>query len=262
MAVVGSTSRVLAIIKALSVDADEGLTAQTVIERSGVPASTVYRLLAELEENGLVYRTVDRRLRANFTFERRLSFEYISPARLTAACAAICNTLQTASEIIVLQGQSLVWHEVHQHPAQAIRLRAHAGFVRGTYELDSISRMALAHCSMQLIEKYWDTTAFFEVGVARSRVSWDSARALLEAVDQKGMQFDLQGNAKGVRRFCVALRDGQRIACLLTVAEAATPLRDETAHIERIGEVLTGQRDAIEWAGPAAPIELQEVGAA
>ena len=31
MAVVGSTSRVLAIIKALSVDADEGLTTQAVI---------------------------------------------------------------------------------------------------------------------------------------------------------------------------------------------------------------------------------------
>lgn len=262
MAVVGSTSRVLAIIRALSVDADEGLTAQAVIERSGVPASTVYRLLAELEENGLVYRTIDRRIHANFTFERRLSFEHISPARLTSACAMVSDALQTASEIIVLQGQNLAWHEVRQHPAQAIRLRAHAGFVRATFELDSITRMALAHCSIQLIEKYWDTTAFYEVGVAGSRVDWNSVRSVLEAVDRDGMQFDLQGNAKGIRRFCVAVRDGQRIACLLTVAEAATPLRDEASHIERIRHVLTEQRDAIELAGPAAPVELREVGAA
>ncbi len=262
MAVAGSTARVLAIMKALSVDADEGLTPQAVIERSGVPASTVYRLLTELEENGLIYRTLDRRVRANFIFARRLSFEHISPARLTSACTWISDTLQSASEIIVLQGQSLVWHEVEQHPAQAIRLRAHAGFVRGTYELDSITRMALAHCAINLIEKYWDQTAFFEPGVAGSRVDWNSVRALLESVDRNGMQFDLEGNAKGVRRFCVAVRDGQRIACLLTVAEAATPLHDEATHIERIRQVLTEQRDAIELAGPTAPVELQEVGAA
>ena len=262
MAVVGSTSRVLAIMKALSVNADEGLTIQAVIERSGVPASTVYRLLAELEENGLVYRTEDRRVRANFTFERRLSFEHISPARLTAACNWISGKLQTASETIVLQGQSLVWHQVQQHPAQAIRLRAHAGFVRATYELDSITRLALAHCPIHLIERYWDRTAFFEPGVAGRRVDWDSARGLLQSVDCNGMQFDLQGNAKGIRRFCVAVRDGQRIACLLTVAEAATPLRDEAAHIDGIRQVLTEQRDIIEAAGPAAPLQSQEVGAA
>ncbi len=262
MAVVGSTARVLAIIKALSTDAEEGLTPQAVIERSGVPASTVYRLLTELEETGLVYRTVDRRVRANFTFERRLSFEQISPARLTAACSAISNRLETASEIIVLQGQNLAWHEVRQHPGQAIRLRAHAGFVRATFELDSITRMALAYCSIHLIEKYWDTTAFYDVGIAGSRLAWDDVRAVLQGVDRDGMQFDLQGNAKGVRRFCVAVRDGQRIACLLTVAEAATPLRDEAAHTGRIRQVLTEQRDAIELAGPAAPVELPEVGAA
>ncbi len=252
----------LAVMKALSVDADEGLTTQAVIERSGLPASTVYRLLTELEENGLVYRTVDRRMRANFTFERRLSFDTISPARLTAACAWISDALQTASEIIVLQGQNLVWHQVQQHPAQAIRLRAHPGFVRGTYELDSITRLALAHCSIHLIERYWDKSAFFEPGVAGSRVDWASVRALLESVGRDGMQFDLQGNAKGIRRFCVAVRDGQRIACLLTVAEAATPLRDEAAHIERIRQVLTEQRDTIESAGPAVPVQQQEVGAA
>ena len=83
-----------------------------------------------------------------------------------------------------------------------------------------------------------------------------------EFVERDGMQFDLQGNAKGIRRFCVAVRDGQRIACLLTVAEAATPLRDEAAHIERIRQVLTEQRDTIELAGPAAPVQPQEVGAA
>jgi DNA-binding IclR family transcriptional regulator len=262
MAVVGSTSRVLAIIKALSVDADEGLTTQAVIERSGVPASTVYRLLAELEENGLVYRTEDRRVRANFSFERRLWCEHISPARLSSACAWLSDTLQTASEIIVFQQPDLVWHEVRQHPSQAIRLRAHTGYVRQTYELDSITRMALAHCPIEFIARHWDKSGFYEVGVAGSRVDWGTVQTLLEGVDHNGMQFDLQGNAKGVRRFCVAVRDGQRIACLLTVAEAATPLRDETSHIERIRQMLTEQRDVIESAGPAAPVQSQEVGAA
>lgn len=262
VATTGSTARVLAIMKALSIDADEGLSTQAVIQRTGLAASTVYRLLAEFEEAGLVYRTSDRRVHANFTFERRLSFETISPARLTSACRQISHTLQAASEIIVLQGQTLVWHEVQQHPDQAIRLRAHAGFVRETHELDSITRMALAYCPMHVIERYWDTTAFFEAGVTRTRLEWGNVRSRLESVDRADMQYDLEGNAKGVRRFCVAVRDGQRIACLLTVAEAATPLRDEAEHIDSIREVLIRQRDAIEAAGPETPVRSEEEGVA
>ena len=122
------------------------MTAQEVVERAGLPASTAYRLLAEFEEAGLLYRTHNRRLHANFTFERRLSLERISPALVTEACAQVSATLRSACEVVLLRGQNLLWHVVHQHPAQAIRLRAHAGFVRATYELDSITRLALAHC--------------------------------------------------------------------------------------------------------------------
>ena len=214
-----------------------------------------YRRLVEFQESCLIYRTPDRLLHANFSLEILLSFQNISPALLTSGSGLFFFKQKTAYEILVLQAQNLIWHEVEQHRNQAIRLRAHAGFVRATYELDSITRMALAYCPMELLEKYWDTTSFFETGVDHARVSWDEVKARLNAVDRDGMQFDLEGNAKGIRRFCVAVRDGQRIACLLTVAEAATPLRDQAAHIERIREVLIEQRDAIEAAGPAMPAD-------
>lgn len=258
----GTTARVLAIVEALSGVDNEGIAAQVLIQRSGLPPSTAYRLLTEFEEAGLIYRTADKRIHANFSFERRLTFDKISPARLTSACAQISEKLHSAAEVIVLQGQNLVWHLVKQHPAQAIRLRAHAGFVRTTYELDSITRLALAYCPMELISRRWDTTAFFEVGVAGSRVTWDDAQKKLADVDRDGMQFDLQGNAKGVRRFCVAVRDGRRILSLLTVAEAATPLRDETGHINSIKKILIEQRDAIEAAGITEPREEVEAGVA
>jgi DNA-binding IclR family transcriptional regulator len=262
MASIGSTARVLAVIEALSSAPDEGIVTQNVIERSGLAPSTVYRLLMELEAAGLVYRTADRRMHANFLFERRLSFRHISPPRIAEACSHLSDCLQSASEVIVLRGQNLWWHFVQQHPAQAIRLRAHTGYARAPYELDSISRLALAYLPIGQIERTWDATAFFDVGVDHAPVSWPQARDKIAAVDRDGMQYDLQGNTKGIRRFCIAVRDGERLGCLLTVAEAATPLRDITRHVERMRLVLTQQRDAIEQAGATAANENGEAGAA
>lgn len=246
MASSGITSRIVSIMEAFSFRADEGLTTQEIIQRSGLPASTVYRLIAEFEELGLLYKTADKRLHPNFRFERLLSFDTLSPERLTTACARISDTLEAASEIIVLQGHNLFWHVVRQHPMQAIRLRAHAGYVRETRELDSITRVALAHVPLAFIEKHWDTTAFHNVGVDHTPLTFDKVRERLAAVAPDGVEYDLEGNAKGVRRFAVAVRDGQRIACLLTVAEAATPMRDEAAHVERIRALLLAQRDWVE----------------
>lgn len=263
MASIGSTARVLAVMDALSVAAEAGTSAQAVIDHSGLPASTVYRLLLELEEAGLIYRTEDRRLHANFLFERRLSFKSISPPRIAEACARLSNVLQSASEVIALRGHNLWWHIVQQHPAQAIRLRAHMGYARPPYELDSISRLALAHVPIEQIEKTWDRTAFFDVGVQHGPVSWPEVRDRIAAVDRDKMQYDLQGNAKGVRRFCIAVRDGERLGCLLTVAEAATPVRDIAQHVERIRRLLTQQRDAIEQEEEtAAPTNGRETGTA
>lgn len=258
MASIGITHRVLAIIESFSATADDGLTAHAVIQRSGLPASTVYRLLTELEDLGLVYRTADKRLHPNFRFERLLSMGTLAPERLTTACARISDTLNSAAEVIVLQGQNLFWHLVRQHPMQAIRPRAHKGYVRETRELDSITRLALAHCPVDFVEQHWDTTAFYDVGVAHEPVAWDRVREILAGVDRGGMQFDLEGNAKGVRRFCVAVRDGARIACLLTVAEAATPLRETPAHIARIRELLLAERDWIEDAAGSANASGQD----
>ena len=262
MASIGSTARVLAVMEALASASDDGVVAQTVIEKSGLPGSTVYRLLAELEEAGLIHRTPDRRMHPNFTFERRLSFRHISAARIVSACRHLSDAVFAASEVITFSGHNLWWHLVQQHETQAIRLRAHPGYAREPYELDSISRLALSFRSLAQIEKIWDTTAFFSVGVQRARLSWPQVRNTIESVDRDGMQFDLQGNAKGVRRFCIALRDGDRFGCLLTVAEAAIPLRDTTEHVERMRALLTEQRDAIEAAGPAVPGEMGEAGAA
>ena len=264
MASTGITARVLAIIDAFSPDTGEGFSTHAIIQRSGLPASTVYRMLSEFEDLGLVYRTADKRLHPNFSFERRLSFEKIAPENIDTACQRISDRLQSAAEIIALRGANLVWHVVKQHPDQAIRLRAHSGFARATYELDSITRLALAHCPVAFIEKHWDITAFFDVGVARKSVAWSNVRTMLEAVDRDDMQFDLEGNAKGIRRFCVAVQDGSRIACLLTVAEAATPIRDMSAHIERIREILFEQRDWIKKTGKSVSVQGREfeVGAA
>lgn len=76
---------------------------------------------------------------------------------------------------------------------------------------------------------------------------------MIASIDPDDMQHDMMGNAKGIRRFCVALRDAEgRMACLLTVAEAAIPVRDEAAHSAAIRQILMEQRARIESAAPRA----------
>lgn len=234
-------------MEALSGPEADGITAQKVVDRSGLPASTGYRILAELQELGLVHRTPDRRLMANFSFQRRLHHPGLDPELLAEACAKLSDRLTAAAEVVVLSGHNMLWHIVQQHPEQAIRLRAFPGFLRGAYELDSISRLALAHSPMEVLEKTWDTGAFYTTGVDRRPLEWGEAREMIAAVDRDDLQHDMRGNAKGIRRYCVAIHsaDGGMI-CLLTVAEAATPVRDETRHVTTIRGHLMTQRDKIE----------------
>ncbi|RYH11375.1 helix-turn-helix domain-containing protein [Tropicimonas sp. IMCC6043] len=247
----GSTKRVIAILEAMRVtgasESDGGMTAQEVIERSGLPASTGYRILTELQDMGLVHRTAHRKLLANFVFERRLSGTVLDPEQLALACSRLSDRLRSAAEAVVLSGQNILWHIVEQHPEQAIRLRAYPGFTRTAHELDSISRLALAHVPLSVLERSWDMHAFYTTGIDRRPLDPEGAREMLASVDPREMQFDMMGNSKGVRRFCVAIHDTQGgLACLLTVAEAATPVRDEAAHIEEIRALLEEQKRCIE----------------
>ncbi|WP_323767540.1 helix-turn-helix domain-containing protein [Marinovum sp.] len=242
----GTSSRVIAILDALSTP-EGGLTAQEVVERAGLPASTGYRILTELQELGLVHRGAERRLIANFSFQRRLHCPGLEPEVLAQACAKLSADMTVAAEVVVLSGHNMLWHIVEQHPEQAIRLRAFPGFMRAAYELDSISRLALAHRSVEALEKSFDTGAFYTAGVDRRSLDWAEARAMIAAVDRHDMQHDMMGNAKGIRRYCVAIHDaGGEMICLLTVAEAATPLRDEAAHVANVRAQLMARKSAIE----------------
>lgn len=244
----GASSRVIAILDALS-GPDGGLTAQEVVERAGLPASTGYRILTELQDLGLVHRAAERRLIANFSFHRRLHCPGLEPEVLARACAKLSSDMTVAAEVVVLSGHNMLWHIVEQHPDQAIRLRAFPGFMRGAYELDSISRLALAHRPLETLEKSWDTGGFYTAGVDRRPLDWAEAREMIAAVDPQDMQYDMMGNAKGVRRYCVAIHgpDGGMI-CLLTVAEAATPVRDEAQHVANVRAHLMARKTTIESA--------------
>jgi DNA-binding IclR family transcriptional regulator len=240
-------NRTLILLEHLSAAKRSGVTAAQLIEQTGLASSTVYRLVQELEALGYLRKADDRRLYPKFSFEQGMSFGGIDVGHLTAACQDICAALGVASEFITLRRETLFWHVAESHPMQSIRLRAGIGFVRGTYELDCITRMALAHLPAAEVEASWDIAGFYEVGVSGRKVPWSEARAQIEAVDTAGIQFDLMGNAKGVRRFCVAIHsdDGEFVG-LLTAAEAATPLRDVEAHAAGVREVLLAAKTSVE----------------
>lgn len=248
--------RILKLAEFLSDAPKNGWSKAEVAERSGLPPSSVYRILTEMELAGYIYKTSKGGLLPNFSFERRIGIGNIAPERLRAACAQISAQLQCASEIILRREHNLLWHLTDEHPNQAIKLRAHPGYVRATYELDSMSRLVLSHCGRAEIEKTWDLAAFYEVGVLGERMDWKSASEKIFSTDKNAMQYDMLGNSKGVRRFCVAVHDAEGdFVCLLTSAEAAVPLRDEEAHVERIRNTLMNARQSLE----AAAAEESEV---
>ncbi len=242
----GSVDRVLQIIETLAASAERGVTPAEICDRCKLASSTVYRILGDLELAGYAYKSSSKQYFPNFTFERQIALDFASPEIIRQTCVSVCTSLQTASEIVLRRGQNLLWHHKEEHPLQPIRLRAHAGFIRSTYELDSISRLALSHLPPETIEVRWDLSAFFETGVAGEKVDWATARARIDGVDPRGMEYDMQGNAKGIRRFCVAVAapSGELIS-LLTVAEAATPVRNVDAHIEHVRHVLMNARERI-----------------
>ncbi len=240
-------NRTLILLEHLSAAKRSGVTVAQLIEQTGLASSTVYRLVQELEALGYLRKSDGRRLYPKFHFEQGMSFGGIDIGYLSEACHDVCTTLIAASEFIALRRETLFWHVAEGHPLQSIRLRAGVGFVRGTYELDCITRMALAHLPTAEVEANWDMAGFYEVGVSGRNVPWDEARTQIAHVDTAGMQFDLMGNAKGVRRFCVAIHgDEGEFVGLLTAAEAATPLRDVEAHVARVRAVLLAAKAAVE----------------
>jgi hypothetical protein len=107
--------------------------------------------------------------------------------------------------------------------------------------------MALAHSSTDDIERVWDVSGFYDVGVSGTKVPWSNAKSQIASVDLSGLEFDLMGNAKGIRRYCVAITGSSgEFAGLLTAAEAATPLRDVKGHLEEVKTVLLDAKEAVE----------------
>ncbi len=240
-------NRTLILLEHLSAAKRTGVTVAQLVEDTGLASSTVYRLIQELESLGYLRRAADRRLFPKFLFEQGINIGGVDIGRLTEACQSVCSRLMAASEFIALRRENLFWHIAEEHPKQSIRLRAGVGFVRGTYELDCITRMALAHVPLNVVAANWDVSAFYEVGVTGNKVHWDQAEAKIASVDTAGMQFDLMGNARGVRRFCVAIHGANEdFIGLLTAAEAATPLRDVEERVAQVRKVLLDVKAAVE----------------
>lgn len=239
--------RILTLLEHLSSAKEGGMQVAHLVEETGLAASTVYRLVGDLENLGYLRKSDDRRLIPNFSFEQIMAIGGMDLQSLNEACRTVSTRLNAASEFISLRRQNLFWHISEESAQQPLRLRAGVGFIRGSYELDCISRMALAHAATDDVVRVWDVSGFYDVGVSGGKVPWNNAKAQIASVDLNGMEFDLMGNAKGIRRYCVAINgSGGEFAGLLTVAEAATPLRDVDSHIATVRDVLLDTKKTVE----------------
>ena len=84
---------------------------------------------------------------------------------------------------------------------------------------------------------------FFRNDVHRDIVDATEARQIIESAANKMVDFDFYGNHLGVRRFVTLIDDDHgRFMHLLSIAEAAVPVRDRAAHISELTQVLTEAR--------------------
>ncbi|MBU2936809.1 MULTISPECIES: helix-turn-helix domain-containing protein [Pacificibacter] len=76
------------------------------VKGTGLAASTVYRLVGELEDLGYLRKADDRKLIPNFSFEQIMAVGGMDLQSLNAACRDVSSRLNAAPEFISLRRQN------------------------------------------------------------------------------------------------------------------------------------------------------------
>lgn len=231
--------RALSVIEHMNTRHDRAYSLEELSKDSGVAKTTLLRIMNTLIDFGYVSKTQKKRYVTNFRLSKLLPLDPAHHRYLESVLREIVIETRQSAEIITVNGKNLYWYDKVESRRLPLRIAAFPGFRRTLYELDAPSRLYLKHLSVDTVSHQFDTTGFYTAAPEYASVTWEEAVDLLESVDTKGIEFDLEGNRHGIRRFC-ALTESKsgEFQYILAIAEAALRVPDEKAHIEKNCSIL------------------------
>lgn len=205
--------------------------------------ATVSRIVRSLADEGYVLMTSEKYVVRNFRLSRNVPMSESYLASLDQLMRDISSRYAASVEAVVVTGFELFWHSCTEFPDASIAIKARPGFRRTLAELDPLARLYLSRMAWEDINSALLPGGFFRNDINRDIVDAAEAKAIIEGAADKLIDFDFGGNHLGVRRFVTVIDDDNgNFMHMLSIAEAAIPVRDRQAHIAEMTHVLTEAR--------------------
>lgn len=212
-----------------------------------IAPATLNRIIKTLSERGYVLRTRDKLCVRNFHLARNVPMSEKYLIVLRDLMDAITEKHGVSVEAVVVSGFDLLWHARTELPDAGVAIRAVAGFRHTLYELDAMSRLYLSRIGWDEVNYRFHTGGFFATGLEMKSMTPAEARQVIEQDRGSNFDFDFDGNHVGVRRFATIIEDeAGNFLHLLSLAEAAVPVRDKAAKIESSRDILSHARAVLQ----------------
>lgn len=222
----------------------------------GISAATVNRIVRTLAERGYLFHTSEKYCIPNFRLIRNVPMSESYLSILSDLMNEITAEHGVSVEAVVVTGFDLLWHSRTQLPDASVAIRAARGFRRSLYELDAMSRLYLSRLGWDEVSYKFFTGGFFRTGLEMKGLAPSEARRIIEQVAADNFDMDFDGNHVGVRRFSTIIEDENgKFLHLLSIAEAAVPVRDKDQHVANARRVLSEARETLH-----AQIEAEAAG--
>ncbi|MHC4883675.1 MAG: helix-turn-helix domain-containing protein [Planctomycetota bacterium] len=197
------------------------LSLDEVTVQTGYPKASVLRLCEGLVELGMVSRDPQTK---RYASEMRLMPKGAGEdfqTRLKAVLAGLAEETGVAAEWYVCGNEGMSMIERAQSPEAMVQIRAQVGFCRRWgAELDCVAMLGYAFGKAPKVSD--DLTVYSPKGV-RTQLTAAGATKRIRAAARAGGVVDANYNALGVRRMAVAVREGEFLLGVLSLAIHFTP---------------------------------------
>lgn len=247
---VPAASRALDILE-LFLDAPS-LSAAEVVERLGLPRTTVHELLGTLADRRYLVRVVGQPVRYRIGVRLfQLGSVYAAGLDLTAEAHDVATQVAAACEetvhVAVLEGPDVMYvvriestHPVRMFSAVGRRLPARC---------TGVGKMLLSELRPEEIDTLYPRSVPLSPMTPHTIVSHAKLRAELEEIERRGLAYDSAESTADVHCVAAPIRDGSHAMVAAMSISVPTTRWDDARRAELTELVLAGARDLSERLG-------------